>query len=259
VLRGSPIWGSVMDQVDWHHLRTTALDLEPQNAAGRGISFGACMTFALAFLVLLGIPWPHPQQPIPEGIRTPTSTPVRTVPIRVRPVHAIKAQVPGVFTRPALVREGRIPVVPGISTPTDGPPDEMRNRSREVQLEVEKIVAELARIDSRLLETGKLIQQSEAQLGLIESRLGDLEAQERQIRGSLEERHGSISTPDALALSERVNALVRIMTSIRTEGDKLRVETERLRDAHARLSGLRESKRQLLAVRQAELERDRSP
>ena len=46
---------------------------------------------------------------------------------------------------------------------------------------------------------------------------------------------------------------MRVMTSIRTEGDKLRAETARLNDARMRLAGLQETKRQSLAERQAEL------
>jgi murein hydrolase activator len=169
-----------------------------------------------------------------------------------------------------------------------------QRRSKEIQADMDKLAAERERINSRLVETGKLIQQSEAQLGLIESRLGDLEAQERQVRGSLEERHGSISAllaamqrmgrnpppvmvtqredalsmvrsamllatafpelrGEAVALSERLNALIGIMRSIRSEGEKLRAETARLNDARLRLAGLQETKRQSLAERQSEL------
>ena len=169
-----------------------------------------------------------------------------------------------------------------------------QRRSKEIQADMDKLAAERERINSRLVETGKLIQQSEAQLGLIESRLGDLEAQERQVRGSLEERHGSISSllaamqrmgrnpppvmvtqredalsmvrsamllaaafpelrGEAVALSERLNALIGIVTSIRSEGEKLRAETTRLNDARVRLAGLQESKRQSLTERQTEL------
>jgi septal ring factor EnvC (AmiA/AmiB activator) len=169
-----------------------------------------------------------------------------------------------------------------------------QRRSKEIQADMDKLAAERERINSRLVETGKLIQQSEAQLGLIESRLGDLEAQEKQVRGSLEERHGSISAllaamqrmgrnpppvmvtqredalsmvrsamllaaafpelrGEAVALSERLNALIGIVTSIRSEGEKLKAETTRLNDARLRLAGLQESKRQSLAERQSEL------
>ena len=169
-----------------------------------------------------------------------------------------------------------------------------QRRSKKMQSEMDKLAAERERINSRLVETGKLIQQSEAQLSLMESRLGDLEAQEKQIRSTLEERHGSISSllaamqrmgrnpppvmvtqrADALAmvrsamllaaafpelrgeaeaLSERLNALLNIVTSIRSEGEKLRAETARLNDARVRLAGLQESKRQSLSERQSEL------
>jgi murein hydrolase activator len=169
-----------------------------------------------------------------------------------------------------------------------------QKRSKELQGDLEKIQAERERINSRLVETAKLIQQSEAQLNGIESRLGELEAQEKVLRGSLEQRHGTISSllaamqrmgrnpppvmitrredalgmvrsamllasafPElrgkAIQLTEELNDLVRVMTSIRTEGDKLRAETARLNDARTRLAGLQESKRQSLNERQIEL------
>jgi septal ring factor EnvC (AmiA/AmiB activator) len=169
-----------------------------------------------------------------------------------------------------------------------------QRRSKELQVDLEKIAVERERINARLVETGKLIQQSEAQLTLIESRLGELDTQEKHLRATLEAQHGSISSllaamqrmgrnpppvmvtrrEDALAmvrsamllaaafpelrsqavtLAEQLNDLVRVMTSIRTEGDKLRAETARLSDARTRLAGLQETKRQSLAERQAEL------
>src|SRR6185312_6619935 len=57
----------------------------------------------------------------------------------------------------------------------------------------------------------------------------------------------------AVALGEQLNDLVRVMTSIRTDGEKLRAETTRLNDARTRLAGLQETKRQSLAERQTEL------
>ena len=68
-----------------------------------------------------------------------------------------------------------------------------QRRSKELQAEMDKIAAERERINARLLETAKLIQQSEGQLSLIELRLGELEAQEKQVRDALEARHGTIS------------------------------------------------------------------
>lgn len=176
--------------------------------------------------------------------------------------------------------------------------EQTQRRSKELQSDLEKIGAERERINARLVETAKLVQQSEAQLSLIESRLGELEKQETQKRDMLAQRHGSISTllaamqrmgrnpppvmvtrredalamvrsamllasafPElrgqAVALASELDDLVRVMSSIRTEGDKLRAETARLNDARTRLAGLQESKRQSLAERQQELDQVR--
>jgi septal ring factor EnvC (AmiA/AmiB activator) len=170
-----------------------------------------------------------------------------------------------------------------------------QRRSKELQADMDKLSAERQRINERLVDTARLIQQSEGQLNLIESRLGDLEAQEKQVRGSLAQRQGSISAllaamqrmgrnpppvmvtrredalsmvrsamllaaafPElrgqALGLAEQLNDLVRVMTGIRTEGDKLRAETTRLNEARTRLASLQETKRQSLSDRQQELE-----
>jgi septal ring factor EnvC (AmiA/AmiB activator) len=68
-----------------------------------------------------------------------------------------------------------------------------QRRSKELQSDLEQIAAERERINARLVETGRQIQQSEAQLTLIESRLGELDAQKKQVREALEARHGTIS------------------------------------------------------------------
>ena len=167
-------------------------------------------------------------------------------------------------------------------------------RSKDLQADLAKIASERERINARLVETAKLVQQSEGQLSLIEARLGELDTQEQHLRQTLEARRGSISallgamlrmgrnpppvmvasrqdvlsmfrsgtllTPvlqelggEAKALSEQLGDLVRVTTNIRKEGEKLRAETVRLNDAHTRLAGLQETKRQSLAERQAEL------
>ena len=66
-------------------------------------------------------------------------------------------------------------------------------RSQDLQADVDKINAERERINARLVETAKLVQQSEGQLNLIESRLGELDVQEAHLRETLEARRGSIS------------------------------------------------------------------
>ncbi len=167
---------------------------------------------------------------------------------------------------------------------------------KELQSDVEKISAERERINARLVETGKLIQQSEAQLTLIESRLGELETQENTLRSQLSSKHGSISAllaalqrmgrnpppvmvtqredaltmvrsamllasafpelrNEATSLGSQLEDLVRVMQSIRSEGDKLKAETARLEEARTRLAMLQESKRQSQSEREAELAR----
>jgi septal ring factor EnvC (AmiA/AmiB activator) len=62
---------------------------------------------------------------------------------------------------------------------------------------------------------------------------------------------------EAQALTLKLNKLVAIMTSIRTEGDNLRAEQERLATTQTRLASLLETKKQSLAERQTELKQVR--
>ncbi len=48
----------------------------------------------------------------------------------------------------------------------------------------------------------------------------------------------------ALALATKLNDLVRIMSDIRSEGDKLKAETARLNETRTRLASLLETKKQ---------------
>lgn len=66
-------------------------------------------------------------------------------------------------------------------------------RKKELQSDVDKIAAERERVNARLVETAKLVQQSEGQLSLMESRLGELDAQEKHLVESLEAGRGSMS------------------------------------------------------------------
>jgi septal ring factor EnvC (AmiA/AmiB activator) len=172
--------------------------------------------------------------------------------------------------------------------------DAAQSKEKTLESDVAGLDAERERMNKELLETARLIQKSEGQLTSIEDRLGELEAQESQLRGSLGARHGQISKllaalqrmgrnpppvlitrredalkmvrsammissafpelkEQALALSERLEDLVRVMTDIRQEGDRLRSETARLNEARSRLTGLMEAKKLRLADRQQEL------
>lgn len=59
--------------------------------------------------------------------------------------------------------------------------------------DVTELRAERERLQESLLETARLIQRSEAQLSTIEARLGELDEQEKVLRGSLAQRHDSIA------------------------------------------------------------------
>ena len=100
-----------------------------------------------------------------------------------------------------------------------------QRRGKELQTDVDKIAVERERINQRLVETAKLIQQSEAQLSLIESRLGELEAQEKHLREALESRHGSISAllaalqrmgrnPPPVMVTRREDALTMVRSAM---------------------------------------------
>ncbi len=57
----------------------------------------------------------------------------------------------------------------------------------------------------------------------------------------------------ALELTERLKELIRVMTDIRDEGERLKAETQSLVDARTRLSGLMTTKKTSLAARESEL------
>jgi septal ring factor EnvC (AmiA/AmiB activator) len=167
-------------------------------------------------------------------------------------------------------------------------------RARDIQSDLAAMREEREQINAQLLQTAKLIQATEGQMSAIEQRLGELEAQEKHVRGSLDARRGSMSgllaamqrmgrnpppvmitkREDALSmvrsamllaaafpelraqaqlLSDQLNDLVRVMTGIKTEGEKLKAETQRLNEARVRLASLMETKRQSLTERQEEL------
>lgn len=170
-----------------------------------------------------------------------------------------------------------------------------RQREEALAKDLAVIDADRQSLKRRLLETGQLIQKSEAKMTAIEGRLGELEAQEKIVRGSLDQRHGQIARllgalqrmgrnpppvmvtrrsdalqmvrsamllaaafPElkgqALQLTGRLHELVRVMDDIRSESQRLKVETERLTEAQTKLAGLMEERRASLDQRHGELE-----
>ena len=71
--------------------------------------------------------------------------------------------------------------------------DATQKRSKEIKADLDKIAAERQRINARLVETGKLIHQSEGQLNLIEFAAGRAGGAGKAAAGTLEQRHGAIS------------------------------------------------------------------
>ncbi|MGE0697774.1 MAG: murein hydrolase activator EnvC [Hyphomicrobiaceae bacterium] len=175
---------------------------------------------------------------------------------------------------------------------------EKQAREKGLVADVGQLQAERERLNGDLIETAARIQKGEAGLTAIEGRLGELEAQERLLRGSLSERHGSIARllgamqrmgrdPPPVMITRREDALVmvrsammlasafpqlksqaldlagqladltRIMDENRSEGERLKAETQRMTEARIQMASLIEQKRQSLAERQGELDRVR--
>ncbi len=103
--------------------------------------------------------------------------------------------------------------------------EQTQKMRKDIQSDVEKLAAERERINARLVETGKLIQQSEAQLTQIEGRLGELEKQEENLRRQLQAKHGTISgllaamqrmgrNPPPVMVTQREDALSMVRSAM---------------------------------------------
>lgn len=68
-----------------------------------------------------------------------------------------------------------------------------KRREQSLQSDVTSLAAERERINGRLVETAALIKRSEAQLTIIETRIGELEEQQRILKGSLDQRNEKIA------------------------------------------------------------------
>ena len=103
--------------------------------------------------------------------------------------------------------------------------DLARRRSVELRADLDVLVVERQRINTRLLETAKLVEAGEAQLNLISARVDELKAQEKQLRGTLEQRHETIvvllramqrmgKDPPPLAITKREDALSMVRSAM---------------------------------------------
>jgi murein hydrolase activator len=102
---------------------------------------------------------------------------------------------------------------------------DVQKRTQSLQSDVEGLASERERLNSRLVETADLIKKSEAQLTTIETRLGELEEQQRILKGSLNQRNDQISkllsalqrmgrNPPPVLITQREDALQMVRSAM---------------------------------------------
>jgi septal ring factor EnvC (AmiA/AmiB activator) len=100
-----------------------------------------------------------------------------------------------------------------------------QSRAKVLETDVGAIAAEREKLNKRLVETADLIKKSEGQLTSIENRLGELSAQEKILKGSLNERQGQISkllsalqrmgrNPPPVLITQREDALKMVRSAM---------------------------------------------
>ncbi len=134
--------------------------------------------------------------------------------------------------------------------------ESVSKRAKALEGDVDALAAERKRLNTRLLETADLIKKSEGQLTSIESRLGELEAQEKILRGSLNQRHGQIAkllsalqrmgrNPPPVLITQREDALKMVRSAMMLAaafpelGDQARALAARLNELVRVMSEIR--------------------
>lgn len=103
--------------------------------------------------------------------------------------------------------------------------EDVEKKTKSLQSDVEGLAAERERLNTRLVETADLIKKSEAQLTSIETRIGELEEQQRILKGSLNQRHGQITkllsalqrmgrNPPPVLITQREDALEMVRSAM---------------------------------------------
>ena len=103
--------------------------------------------------------------------------------------------------------------------------ENVKQRTKALQGDVEAITAERESLNVRLLETATLIKKSEGDLTTTEARLAELQAQEKMIKGSLGQRHGQIAkllaalqrmgrNPPPVLITQREDALKMVRSAM---------------------------------------------
>lgn len=212
---------------------------------------------------------PDPTKPAPRAGR------LRILPVLVT---ALTAAAP--LWSPALAQStGQPPLAPTIQDhqiqldQRRRSLDATEQKAKSLETSIAGLVDERERLNQRLVETAHLIQRSEGQLSTIEARLGELEAQEKILRGSLASRHDQIARllaamqrmgrnpppviitrrEDALQMVRSAMLLARAFPELRTQALDLaerindlvrvmteaRTESDKLRQETARLTDAR--------------------
>jgi murein hydrolase activator len=169
--------------------------------------------------------------------------------------------------------ESKAKAIQGDVADLDAERERLNGRLVETASLIQKSEAQLTAIEGRMSEL-------EAQEKIVRGSLGERHSQIATLLGALQ-RMGrnpppvlitrredalkmvrsamllSSAFPDlknkALTLTERLNDLVRVMSDIRSEGERLQSETDRLNEARTRLASLMEAKKLTIADRQSEL------
>lgn len=103
--------------------------------------------------------------------------------------------------------------------------EDVEKKTKSLQSDVEGLAAERERLNTRLVETADLIKKSEAQLTSIETRIGELEEQQRILKGSLNQRHVQITkllsalqrmgrNPPPVLITQREDALEMVRSAM---------------------------------------------
>lgn len=102
---------------------------------------------------------------------------------------------------------------------------DVQKRAQSLESDVQSLAAERERLNSRLVETADLIKKSEGQLTAIETRLGELDEQQRILKGSLNQRHDQIAkllsalqrmgrNPPPVLITQREDALEMVRSAM---------------------------------------------
>jgi septal ring factor EnvC (AmiA/AmiB activator) len=103
--------------------------------------------------------------------------------------------------------------------------EQVEQKTKHLQSDVDALSAERESLNQKLVDTAALIKRSEGQLTSIETRLGELSAQEKTLRGSLNERNGQIASllsalqrmgrnPPPIMITQREDALKMVRSAM---------------------------------------------